>query len=476
MIDLLRPRFDEARSMACALGMLKLPPGKPPQPLGFALTPAPIPPETLEQLTSFTINFNRLIHATAQDHLFLQDALEPAAAKDSFLARLLSLLPACNAKSRKIYLNRYDFFLASHIANTSLTNTQSPSKLPVHTNALTLLPQLVEMNTCSVSYTALASRIQQLQAILLHGTPWSTRLPNNPCLEKLAGFLATAFQHCDGHDACFLMVVQPDEANLADQHLLEHALIQHGVPVLRQTLSQIAQQGRLKDGHLWINQTRAAVACLRSGYRPEDLAQQDDWRGREMLTQASVVEIPDIAGQLAGMKKIQQLLCQPSLLKRFALSAHHDLLPIFTPMYALDDSLPDGTPALAKAMESPHEYVLKPQREGGGNNLFDQALSQKLRTLSPQEKPAWTLMQRLQPVTHQTLLANPSSNQPSQVEVVSEVSRIGFMLTESKQEIINQDSGFLVRTKPCHFHEGGIAAGFGALDSLLYEDDYTKKA
>ena len=32
-----------------------------------------------------------------------------------------------------------------------------------------------------------------------------------------------------------------------------------------------------------------------------------------------------------------------------------------------------------RALENPSEYVLKPQKEGGGNNFFEEALEQNLR-------------------------------------------------------------------------------------------------
>lgn len=40
---------------------------------------------------------------------------------------------------------------------------------------------------------------------------------------------------------------------------------------------------------------------------------------------------------------------------------------------------------LDRAISSPGDFVLKPQREGGGNNFFDDELVDKLRSLSPEE-------------------------------------------------------------------------------------------
>ena len=38
-----------------------------------------------------------------------------------------------------------------------------------------------------------------------------------------------------------------------------------------------------------------------------------------------------------------------------------------------------------RAIAHAGDFVLKPQREGGGNNFFDEELATKLRTLSPDD-------------------------------------------------------------------------------------------
>lgn len=50
---------------------------------------------------------------------------------------------------------------------------------------------------------------------------------------------------------------------------------------------------------------------------------------------------------------------------------------------------------MAEAVASPDRFVLKPQREGGGNNLYGEALKAKLQ--EGQGLAAYILMQRLFP-------------------------------------------------------------------------------
>jgi len=50
---------------------------------------------------------------------------------------------------------------------------------------------------------------------------------------------------------------------------------------------------------------------------------------------------------------------------------------------------------LAEADARPDDFVLKPQREGGGNNLYGEKLQQRLR--NQKGLAAYILMQRIRP-------------------------------------------------------------------------------
>ena len=65
-------------------------------------------------------------------------------------------------------------------------------------------------------------------------------------------------------------------------------------------------------------------------------------------------------------------------------------------LWGLDDlEDPETAAVLQKAQEQPDLFVLKPQREGGGNNLYGQDAQQKLQTRKGLS--AYILMQRIRP-------------------------------------------------------------------------------
>ena len=65
-------------------------------------------------------------------------------------------------------------------------------------------------------------------------------------------------------------------------------------------------------------------------------------------------------------------------------------------LWSLDDKGdPETQEVLQRADARPEDFVLKPQREGGGNNLYGAALQQRIA--DPQGLAAYILMQRIRP-------------------------------------------------------------------------------
>ena len=52
---------------------------------------------------------------------------------------------------------------------------------------------------------------------------------------------------------------------------------------------------------------------------------------------------------------------------------------------------------MRRAIEAPDGYVMKPQREGGGNNLYGADIPAALAAMTPDELGAHVLMQRIVP-------------------------------------------------------------------------------
>lgn len=64
-----------------------------------------------------------------------------------------------------------------------------------------------------------------------------------------------------------------------------------------------------------------------------------------------------------------------------------------------------GEKAVARGIADPTKYVLKPQREGGGNNIYDENVRTALESMKDsKERTAWILMDRINPPIHKNYL------------------------------------------------------------------------
>jgi glutathione synthase len=117
-----------------------------------------------------------------------------------------------------------------------------------------------------------------------------------------------------------------------------------------------------------------------------------EWDARLMIERSKAIKCPSISYHLAGTKKVQQVLADPGNLERIFDDPDKvaRLRDVFTGLYSLDLVFivlfvinlgilslayaffqdDEGDRAAEMAIQNPEKYVLKPQREGGGNNIY----------------------------------------------------------------------------------------------------------
>lgn len=452
MLEPLRARLEDALDFAPLCGLLKKTPDGRLMHAPFALFPCPIDPASDAALRALTAPFNRLALAVSNDLDFLSEALAVAAGSDPFIERLLAIARAAGRRQPlQLQLIRSDYFL----------QPSGPGPLPQI--------RQVELNTIAASYLGLAGRVNRLHRHLLRDTAWSDALIANDPIPGVVEGVAEALRRYGVPGACVAMVVQPGEANVFDQRLLQMALSEAGVASRRVTLQQIGRQGRLKEGHLVLDGQVIAMAYFRAGYGPEDYAEPSAWQGRELVENSSAIAVPTVATQLAGTKKVQQLLATPQILRKFAADSDAARMEAaFAGIFALEqpvESENGSQPAWRAALAEPGGFVLKPQREGGGHNLYGEEMVQRLNALKPAQRGAYILMERIRPFLHPVGLV--ADGTLSEGVGVSEIGRFGLLLAQGDELLRNDDLGYLVRTKGSEVREGGVSAGFGFLGSLL---------
>ena len=459
-----------------------------------SLLPTPFPRGAFERAVAVSPSFAELSDVVSRDHAFLETTLAGVLETDAFTRALWDVYVKSGAQAGRHACEcgvlRSDYML------------DAPSGAPLQ----------VEVNTVSTSFMALGTRVQQMhrhvaeyfpslkqakqakQAQALHaakpdsaesgGANEDEDASRVDALASAAATLAAGFAAAGEPAARVLMVVQPGETNVFDQRLLADALwTDHGVRVTRATLAEIADEATIfdKDDTRFVSFRGAAhsLVYFRAGYAPADYPSDKQWYARLLLEQSGAVKSPSAAMQLAGTKKIQQALAAPGALERFAArmtnSSNVDVAAmraVFAGLYALDDA--GAAEAVSLALADPEGFVLKPQREGGGNNLYGEEMVRVLRTYDPSAErggvgdlSAFILMQRIFPPVNRTLCLR--RGEMVELETLSELGVYGGYVRVGDTVTRNAHGGHLLRTKAATSDEGGVAAGFAVLDSVSLE-------
>ena len=405
----------------------------------------------------------------------------------------------------------------------------------------------VEFNTIAASFGALAERSAKLHRYLAATSrsywrrdTWladvHANVPHNESIGQIVFGMAKAVESYTksrarwgapidehgketGAKPVVLFVVQENERNLFDQEILQYELLQRSVPVrfstkltnsygilsVRRSFRQVQEQMQITppDNTLRIPGLpgeqfpphEVALIYYRAGYTPNDYTREADWETRIALERTSAIKCPSMALQLAGAKKVQQVLAEPGVLERFLLGPNQPdmgfgagagsltpahlatLRKTWVGLYPMDDSAA-GKKAYELALRHADQFVLKPQREGGGNNIYRSAIPPALAQLAKEDREAkrtvssksgYILMELIHvPKNVRNLLVRSGQDVPVLTNVVSELGVYGVTIFGGGGRTqVNRFAGTLLRTKSEESDEGGVAIGISSVDTPL---------
>uniref|UniRef100_A0A8D3DGL1 Glutathione synthetase n=1 Tax=Scophthalmus maximus TaxID=52904 RepID=A0A8D3DGL1_SCOMX len=212
-----------------------------------------------------------------------------------------------------------------------------------------------------------------------------------------------------------------------------------------------------------------AVVYFRNGYMPQNYVSEQYWDARLLMERSMAVKCPDISTHLAGTKKVQQVLAKPGVLEKFfpdQPQVAEQIRATFAGLYTLDMG-PDGDKTVAMALAAPDRFVLKPQREGGGNNIYGSEICEVLEGMKEgTERMAYILMDKILPTPSKNYLLIRDA--PLQISnCLSELGAFGAYVRRGKDTVMNECVGHLLRTKGSEHSDGGVAAGVAVLDNPL---------
>ncbi|XP_061636849.1 glutathione synthetase-like isoform X2 [Phyllopteryx taeniolatus] len=423
----------------------------------ITLFPTPVPKALFLQAIAVQTHYNTLVDKISRDPEFLQEALGSTIAVDDFTARLFKIhqqvLKRGRLQSIVLGLNRSDYMLDQEDGPSSLKQ--------------------IEINTFAAASGGLASRMPDVHRHILKVAgrlEESQRIIDNNPAVGLAKAVAKAWELYGSKRAVVMFLVGENEINTLDQRIIENELWKWNIASIRKYFEDVSESGKLdEDKRLFIDYQEVAVVYFRNGYNPQNYKSEKAWEARLMMECSLAVKCPDISTHLAGTKKVQQVLAEPGVLERFFPDQPQvvdQVRATFAGLYTLDMG-EEGDKTVAMALATPDRFVLKPQREGGGNNIYGQEICELLgKVKNSAKRMAYILMDKVQPVPTQNYLLR--RGKPHKIcNCITELGFFGAYVRQGKDMVINDCVGYLLKTKSSEHPDGGVFAGVAVLDSAL---------
>ena len=443
------------------------------------LTPSPIPKNIYEKIFFYQIAFNKIIDKLSNDQNFLEEILTPISEKDSFVKKNLEISKKLVNYEHKqkiklgIFRNDYLFDKKQNFLFFTEYNT-------IASSMGTFSDKMKKFYSYfSQKYTEIFKKYSEKE-IPLEGF-------NN--IEKFAESIYEAIKLAfpqQYKESIIVFIIQKKETNIFDQYSLSDELYnKYKITSKRITLEEIkAKCNQDENGNLTLDSQLISLFYFRAGYTENDYPNEESWLGRELIELSTAIKVPDINTFLTTFKIFQYELSKPQILMRYCHSELiiNDILRFFGGIYNIRDMSSEKVKELfSKIKAEPTKYILKPMKEGGGNNIT----GDKLKDIIPEEDSEISdliensvVVEKIESYEHEGLVIR---NEKLKVQnSISEFSIYGIILTNENKLIINKSVSFLVRTKDKESIEGGIIEGAGAIDipcllNIKLETQFNKK-
>ncbi|XP_035691731.1 glutathione synthetase-like [Branchiostoma floridae] len=444
----------------------------------FVLLPSPVPRFLFDQARAVQKDFNLLVHRVSHDRAFLTRCLSSVIKVDNFTAGLFHIYEQVQkegvAQPICLGVHRSDYLLDT--TNNAVMETHG-----VTANRQFQLKQ-TEINTIAAAGAGFAEKMASVHSPffillftcrhvlnLLGVTNAYKHIPENRALDsQVEGFVA-AWERYGSQRAIIVFVVEEERCrNVFSQRLMEFSVMEKypSITVRRYSLRQIAEDAELKsDKTLFMHGSEVAVVYFRAGYSPDHYPTEKEWNARLMIERSRAIKCPCISYHLAGTKKVQQELAQPGVLERFLEDPKSvgRVRATFAGQHTLEMGL-EGDRTVQMAMRSPEDYVMKPQREGGGNNIYGEDIKTILDELkNSEERTAYIIMDLICPAVVQNYFMRPG-HRPKLLGSSCELGVFGVFMAEGDQVFHNKQGGHYLRTNDTTT-DGGIDVGHAVVDS-----------
>ncbi|XP_063691538.1 glutathione synthetase-like [Bolinopsis microptera] len=394
--------------------------------------------------------------------------LTPVAEYDSFVKGLLDIyssLPDSHSDKITLALNRHDFMYE--------VGDIQPGKSPTF--------KLVEFNLVAASLGGLSEGVCDYHSTLLNQYNMDISRYHHKVniIQGYSDGLRLGYElyrekySCSGN-CVVVMINQTDDTdhqfNYFDQQLILNALERAAVPTKRYSARYLAAHGTTKNGRYMVEGKEVAMVYFRTLYDPRHFKSDDIWRLRRDLELSAAITVPCVRHQLVNTKLFQMVLTQRSVLDRYTPSSAvtDKILELFCETLHLNPDV-EGDKNAQLGIDHPDGYVMKPQREGGGHNIWEEEMREKLLSLSGDPARAqYILMKRITAPRRKNKIVRRGV-MSERFNTVSEFGCFSVYCTDGAGIVKqNKTVGPLIRTKVAGENEGGVGVGIAAIDSPYF--------
>ncbi|KAF2173138.1 hypothetical protein M409DRAFT_17085 [Zasmidium cellare ATCC 36951] len=440
-------------------------PSVPCRPVSVSLLPTAFPGRLFDDALALQQSFNELYVRASNDHQWLESVLRPLLQYDEFVRVLWKIVQDTRKRGQAQPIVCGIFRSDYMVQKDSMSLKQ------------------VEMNTFSVAGACHAERAAKMHRHVQNalGIKHNGTLLESNNTSSLVESLALAHEHYEqatSHKVCVLMIVQGMNFNIADERPIEYGLVHKGIPCYRCDWYDVLSSTTLdRDGTLLFSHSfdgehfEVSVVYYRAGYEYAEY-EEDGIRIRLHLEQSRAIKCPDVLTHLMTLKIMQAALAKQGVVERYLpLDDASGVRGTFMPMQPLDGS--EASQRLRQEAMAPTDgarYVVKPNLEGGGHNIFDEAVPQFLELLDREVSGGYTIMRMIEPPQDIQGLLN-TGDRIYRGPVVSELGVLGTCLWRRGKEgveiLSNKAAGWTFKTKPTGVQEMNVVKGNGCFDCPL---------
>uniref|UniRef100_A0A914HZK4 Glutathione synthetase n=1 Tax=Globodera rostochiensis TaxID=31243 RepID=A0A914HZK4_GLORO len=429
----------------------------------FALFPSPFPRRLFEEAQAVQKTLQLLYFRVSHDYAFLKETLREAGETDNYLRHMLDILDDVNERGVKqpitLILQRSDYMC--------------------HVNSETGEYELkqVEVNLGAIGGNARTQGVSKVHRRVFSKLGLTNdNLPLNESCTATGEALTKAWKYFGDPLAIIVFMSYTKVQGIFDQRLVEYEIEKFSkqqIKIVRLTLEECGKKLILdpNDSSLSYNGRKVAVIYQRNFVYEWDWPTEKEWDIRRKLERSTAILTTKVGSNLAASKKVQQVLAEPGMLERFLPDVKEEMIQsvrkTFAGLWGLNKDDAETRAVIKRAIEHPEKFVLKANRDGVGNNFWDEQLAKKLRTLSQKERAGLILMEKLEPLRVTNYSIRPRGGTSQFESMVSELGINGYFLGNAKTmgTLDNVPRGHMLRTKPVDAREGGVGIGIGVHDS-----------